>query len=89
LDAQAVSDQDSIDFTFTTGSKSTDTGGTFNVKYRGPESTSLTITGTPVVNDSIFFRVAREVANAGDTLAINARLHGIMIYYTNDTTREA
>ena len=44
---------------------------------------SLTVGSTPTAEDFVIFEVSRDVS--GDTLAENARLHGIKIHYTTDT----
>lgn len=83
LQGVAVSDDDTIAVAYGTAQTSTDTGGTTNDLYRGPESSAITISGTPAAQDVVFFRVARVPANGSDTLAIDARLHGIMLHVTH------
>ena len=78
----ARSDDDAGDVAFGTAQTSTDTGGTTNDIYLGPESAAITIAGTPVAGDSVQFQLNRTVADGGDTLAIDARLHGIRLFYT-------
>lgn len=84
LDAVALSDDDAGDVAFGTPQTSTDTGGTTNDIYHGPESAAITIAGTPATGDYIMFRIHRDPANGSDTLGIDARLHGIMVYYTQE-----
>jgi hypothetical protein len=43
---------------------------------------SLTVGSTPTAEDYVVFEVSRDVS--GDTLAEDARLHGIKIHYTTD-----
>lgn len=89
LQAIALSNDDAIAQNYGTAQTSTDTGGTTNDIYIGPESAAITIAGTPAIGDVVYFRLAREV-NTGspdyDTLAVDARLHGIMLTVT--TTQE-
>ena len=33
------------------------------------------------VGDVVFFRIARAPANGSDTMAVDARLHGIELYF--------
>lgn len=80
LQAVAVSDDDTILANFGTAQTSTDTGGTTNDIYKGPESSAITVAGTPAAGDVVFFRIARETANGSDTMGIDARLHGIVLY---------
>ena len=87
LQALAVSDNDALDAAFGTAQVVTDTGGTTNNIYQSPVSAAITASGTPVEADTIIFQVYRDVAAAGDTMAIDARLHGIvLIYNTNEAT---
>lgn len=89
LDAVAVSDGDALDVAFGTAQTSTDTGGTTNTEYVAPESSAITIAGTPAVGDVVQLRIHRDPANGSDTLAIDARLHGVLIFFTNDTFSDA
>ncbi|MFO1080855.1 MAG: hypothetical protein U1E23_09545 [Reyranellaceae bacterium] len=85
----ACSDNDAGDVAFGTAQTSTDTGGTTNNIYIGPESSAITIAGSPAAGDFVFFQVARAPANGSDTMAIDARLHGIVLYITTDDTVDA
>lgn len=89
LQAVAVSDDDAIAAAFGTAQTSTDTGGTTNDLYAGPESSAITIAGTPAAEDVVFFRVSRVTGNGSDTMAIDARLHGITLYITTDAENDA
>lgn len=80
LQAVAISNDDPIAVPFGTAQLSVDTGGTTNDLYIGPESAAITVAGTPAIGDTVFFRVSRVVGDAGDNLAVDARLHGIVIY---------
>jgi uncharacterized protein YqkB len=84
LQALAVSDNEAIAQAFGTVQTSTDTGGTTNNVYVSPESSAITIAGTPAAEDVVFFRVSRVTADASDTMAIDARLQGIKLYITTD-----
>jgi len=44
---------------------------------------TVTVGSTPTAEDYVVFEVSRDVS--GDTLAEDARLHGIKIHYTTDT----
>ena len=89
LAAVAISDGDAIDAARGTAQTATDTGGTTDTKYSTSETSAVTIAGTPAVGDWVVFEVARQVANAGDTLAIDGRLHGLWLLYTTDATNDA
>lgn len=78
----ARSNDDAGDVAFGTAQTSVDTGGTTNDIYVGPESSAITIGGTPAAEDTVQFQINRTVADGGDTMAIDARLHGIRLFYT-------
>jgi hypothetical protein len=89
LDAVAVSDDDTFDVAFGTAQTSTDTGGTTDDLYAGPESSAITIAGTPATGDLVQFRVHRDPANGSDTMAVDARLHGIKLFFTTSAATDA
>jgi hypothetical protein len=72
-----------------TGSISTvDTGGTTNDIYVSPESLPLAVANR-AAEDLLHFRLTRVVANAADTLAVDARLHGILVHFTDAANTDA
>jgi hypothetical protein len=81
----AFSDDDALDQAFGTAITVTDTGGTTNDLYRGTESAAVTIGGTPAESDLVIFQVGRDPANGSDTMAVDARLHGVAVFITYDT----
>lgn len=85
----ALSNDDAGDTAFGTAITSTDTGGTTNDIYMGPESAAITIAGTPAAQDWVVFQFSRLVSDGGDTMAIDARLHGIQLLYTTDAATDA
>lgn len=89
LQAVAVSNDDPIAVAYGTAQTSVDTGGTTNDVYMGPETSAITVAGTITAEDMVFFRLSRDPANAGDTMAIDARLHGITLYLTTDAATDA
>ena len=84
----AISDDDTIGVAYGTAQTVTDTGGTTNDLYVSTSTSAITIAGTPAAGDMCAFRVYRDAANGADTMAIDARLHGVAIFYTTDTTDE-
>jgi hypothetical protein len=88
LQAIALSNDDAIAQNFGTTQTSSDTGGTTDDIYVGPESSAITIAGTPAAEDVVFFRVSRNVGGS-DNLAVDARLHGIILYMTTDAENDA
>jgi hypothetical protein len=89
LSAVAVSNDDTLDVAFGTPQTSVDTGGTTDDLYVGPESSAITVGGTPAEIDMINFRIARAVADGGDTMAIDAKLIGVKVFYTTNAVTEA
>lgn len=80
--ALAVSDDDTMAASFGTAQTVTDTGGTTNDLYISAATSAITVAGTPAAGDHVFFRVYRKAADGSDTLAVNARLHGVRILYS-------
>jgi hypothetical protein len=89
LQAVAVSNDDAMAANFGTAQTSTDTGGTTDDLYRGPESSAITIAGTPAAEDVVFFRLSRVTGDGGDTMAVDAYLHGIVLYITTNAATDA
>jgi hypothetical protein len=85
----ARSNDDAGDAAFGTAVTSSDTGGTTNDIYIGPESSAITIAGTPAAGDTVQFQINRTVADGGDTMAIDARLHGIRLFFTTNAATDA
>jgi hypothetical protein len=84
LRAVALSNDDAADAAFGTAQLSSDTGGTDDDVYIGPETAAISIGGTPAEGDFVVFQIGRKVADAGDTLNSDARLHGVLLLYTID-----
>lgn len=65
-----------------------DTGGTANTLYISPESDPFTVGSSPTSGDLVHFVVRREGNNAADTLAVDALLFGIKIFYNTDAATD-
>lgn len=89
LQAVAISNDDAMGVSFGTAQTSTDTGGTANDVYVGPESSAITIAGTPASEDVVFYRIGRIHDNGSDTLAVDARLQGLTLYITTTAGNDA
>jgi hypothetical protein len=89
LQAVAVSDDDAIAVAYGTAQVVTDTGGTTNDVYVTAESSAITIAGTPANKDTLFFRLSRVTGNGSDTMAVDARLHGVRLYFTTNAETDA
>jgi hypothetical protein len=87
LRALALSDDDAMDVAFGAAVQVTDTGGTANDLYRAPETAAVTPSGPPSSGDVIVLEISRVATDVADTLAIDARLHGVaLIYMTASNT---
>lgn len=89
LQGVARSDDDAGDVAFGTEQTSTDTGGTTNDIYLGPTSSAITIADTPAAGDSVQFQIKRNVSDGSDTMAIDARLHGVRLFFTTNAATDA
>ena len=89
LEAVAISDLDAGDAAFGTAQQVADTGGTTNTIYVTSATSAITIAGTPQPEDWVVFQVKRVPADASDTMAIDARLHGVTLYFTTDAANDA
>jgi len=88
LQAVALSNDDAGDVAFGTEQTSTDTGGTTNDRYIGPESAAITVGGTPAAGDIVQFQIKRNVADGSDNMAVDARLHGIRVFFTTNASTD-
>lgn len=87
LQAVALADAAAGDVAFGTAQYSNDTGGTTNAIYHGPECSAITVAGSPSQECAVMFQVLRNATDGtNDTLAVDARLHGITLYIN---TRES
>jgi hypothetical protein len=82
LNAVAKSNDDAIATTYSGSVDSLDTLIAAADLHRGPESSALTIDGTPAANDTVFFRLFRVASNIADTLNADARLIGVELFIT-------
>ena len=78
----ALSNDDAIDTAFGTAQTSTDTLLTALDVHVGPESSAITIAGTPAEGDICYFQINRTVSDGSDTLGVDAKLIGIQLLYT-------
>jgi hypothetical protein len=83
LQGVAVSDGDTIDVAYGTAVTVDDANqSTAEDLYVSAVSGAVTIAGTPAAGDLCYFRVFRDVSDANDTAAEDARLIGVKIFYT-------
>ena len=89
LEALARSDDDALDTAFGTGQTSTDTLIATGDLHIGPESSAITIGGTPAENDDVICQVTRVTGNGSDTLTADAKLIGVKVFYTVNAATDA
>lgn len=86
---KAYSNDDAIDgASYTTIDDKVDTGGTTNDLYISDESASTAV-GTAAENDLLNFIIRRNASNGSDTLAVDAYLIGVKIFYTTNAATDA
>jgi hypothetical protein len=89
IQAVAVSDDDPIAVAFGTAQQVADTGGTTNDLYVTAETPAITVAGTPATGDTVYFRVSRVVGDGSDNMAVDARLHSVVLFITTDADTDA
>ena len=89
IGAVAHADSGALDTAFGTVATVTDTGGTTDDIFITAESSAMTVAGTPGAEEYVIFRVRRAPSNGSDTMAVDARLHGVKIHYTVDALSDS
>lgn len=81
----AVSDDDTLDVAYGTAiAMSAKDGATAEDLYASAVTSAVTIAGTPAAGDLCYFRVLRDVSDAGDDLDVDAILIGVKLYFTTN-----
>ena len=89
LQAVAVGDDDTIDVAYGTPVVVTDANlGASNDQLVTAESAELTVAGTPANDYMVFFRILRDISDAANTAAEDARLIGIKLFFNNLRTTD-
>lgn len=89
LGARAYADDDALDQAMGTAGTSTDTRIADNDMHVGPESSAITVGGSPAAERPVYFEVRRVVANGSDTLTADAKLIGIKVFLTLNVANDA
>lgn len=90
LQGVAISDGDALDVAWGTAQTVTDSQVTGSgYLMQSAETSAITIAGTPAAGDWVKFQVYRDADNGSDTLAGDARLHGVVLIYTTDAINDA
>jgi hypothetical protein len=80
--AVSFSNDDTLDAAQGTAVYANDTGGTTSDLYISPQTTVITIGGTPVAGDYVNFRILRKADDGtNDTLDVDAYLLGVLVWY--------
>jgi hypothetical protein len=86
LQAVHVPDDGTIDVAYGTAQTSTDTFTVAEDLLDGPESSAITVGGTPASGGMVFFQVYRDTA--ADTRTVDANLLGIKLIITANATND-
>lgn len=93
FDMLALGNGDGLDSTFGAAITVTDTGSTAETLWSAPESTVITPRGSGggswSEGNTIWLRVSRKAADAGDTLNVDARLHELELLITYNAGTDA
>jgi hypothetical protein len=84
LQGLALSDAEALETAFGTAVTVTDTGGSTATRYATAESSAVTIGSSPAAEDLVYFQIYRDATNGSDTLAVDAQLLGVSIFYNTD-----
>ena len=89
LSGVAIADDDSINTAFGTQVVATAKAmsGTANDLAVANESGAVTIAGSPSVDEEVFFQLSRDVS--ADSLTADAKLLGIILFFTTDAANDA
>ena len=85
----AYGDSDALDASWGTAIVVDDTGGTTDDVFVSAATAAVTVAGSPAAEDLVIFRVFRDVSDSNDTMAVDARLHGVKLDVTTDVGNDA
>lgn len=85
----ALSNDDVLDSAFGTAQEVTDGVTAAGDLMQSDATAAITIGGTPAEADWVVFQVYRNAASGSDTLASDARLHGVAVIYTTNAANDA
>ena len=89
LQGLALSDDDALDAAFGTAQEVTDTLLSAGDLHRSAETAAITIGGTPAEGDMIVFQIYRDASDGADTLAVDAQLIGVRLFYSTGAKNDA
>lgn len=87
--ALAYSDNENIAGTGHGSAVVVDTGGTTNNLYISAETSGFTVGGSVAENDWVTFLIRRNATGGADTLAVDALLIGLKLFFTTNANTDA
>jgi hypothetical protein len=78
----SVGNGEAMNLNYGSAVTTTDVGGATNTLYMTDFTAPITVAGSPQVGDAVFLKLSRLATDAADTLAIDARVHEVRLYYT-------
>lgn len=88
IQAVAYDNAVALDAAFGTSTSIADVGGATDTVYITGEASPFTVAGLLVPEEYVIFQVWRNVSDVSDTLAVDARLHGVKIHYTINSAKD-
>jgi hypothetical protein len=85
LRAKALSNDDAIDSSWGTAQTSIDALIATGDVHIGPESSAITIGGTPAEGDLVIFEISRDIS---DTLAADAQLIALRLHFMTNAAND-
>ena len=85
----AVANDDALDTAVGTAVTVTDTGGTTQDFYTSPETGAITPSNTAAKQDWIACRISRLATDGSDTMAVDAHLIGVEVYFSTNAATDA
>ncbi len=84
----SAGDGDPLTISFGAAQEVTDTGGTTDALYKSPETGAIGLSGSAAKGDTFSLRLYRKAADPADTLAVDARVHGVTFFYTTHSIND-
>tara|TARA_E500000305_G_C4015437_1_gene235283 strand:- start:678 stop:1541 length:864 start_codon:yes stop_codon:yes gene_type:complete len=89
LQGVAFADNDSIDTVYGTAIVvQDDAQGAVEEMLVSPESSAITIAGSPGASELTYFRIGRDVSDSNDDMAGDCRLHGIKLFFSTNAKND-
>ena len=89
IEATAFDNDQALDSDWGVDVDTDDTGGTTDDLYVSAASGNITLSGADTSAEFAIFQIFRDVSDAADNMAVDARLHGIRLYLTTDAGNDA